>query len=410
MMPRKAPLGQRPFARRARFFGQGDDIMTAGGSIRPALAACALGLLAAACADNREAVELPEPQSGHAVRAEILVEGLEHPWGLAFLPDGSMLVTERPGRLRLVRDGALVDTPVSGVPDVFAQSQGGLFDVVPAPDFETSGILYLSFARGTAASNNTALYRARYEDGALLDGEVIWQSHMDKRGGAHFGGRIAFLDDATLLLTLGDGFEFREEAQNLENHFGTIVRLNADGSAASGNPLAAEAGALPDIWSYGHRNVQGIAVDPQTGIVWAHEHGPRGGDELNIIEGGNNYGWPIVTAGLDYSGARISPFTVHGNAYTAPVREWLPDSIAPSGLAVYRGEAFPGWDGDLLVGALAGQALHRVRVENGVAVAEEVLLSDRGLRIRDVRVGPDGLVYVLSDHANGAVLRLSPAD
>lgn len=377
---------------------------------RSALVICALGLLASGCADNREAVELPEPATGHAVLVEPVIEGLEHPWGLAFLPGGGMLVTERTGDLRLIRDGALAEEPVSGAPEVLALSQGGLLDIALPPDFETSSLVYLSFASGTAQSNNTALYRARYEDGALLDGGVIWTSQMNKTGGAHFGGRIAFMDDGTLLLTLGDGFEFREEAQNLENHFGTIVRLNPDGSPASGNPLAGEDGALSDIWTYGHRNVQGIAIDPATGIVWAHEHGPRGGDELNIIEGGNNYGWPIVTAGLDYSGARISPFTEHGQDYTAPLREWLPDSIAPSGLAVYRGEAFPNWNGDLLIGALAGQALHRVRVENGQAIAEEILLADEGARIRDVRVGPDGLVYVLTDHANGAVLRLSPAD
>ncbi|MFC4725341.1 PQQ-dependent sugar dehydrogenase [Glycocaulis abyssi] len=377
---------------------------------RSALAAAGLGLLAAACADNREAVELPEPATGHAVSVETLVDGLEHPWGLAFLPGGDMLVTERTGQLRLIRDGALVEAPVSGVPEVLALSQGGLFDVVLAPDFEETREVYLSFASGTARSNNTALYRARYEDGALLDGEVIWTSQMDKTGGAHFGGRIAFMGDGTLLLTLGDGFEFREEAQNLANHFGAIVRLNRDGSPASGNPLAGEDGALADIWTYGHRNVQGIAIDPETGVVWAHEHGPRGGDELNIIEGGHNYGWPIVTSGLDYSGARISPFAEHGDEYTAPVREWLPNSIAPSGLAIYRGGAFPNWNGDMLIGALAGQALHRVVIADGEAVAEEKLLADEGLRIRDVRIGLDGLVYVLTDHANGALLRLSPAD
>ncbi|KPP81499.1 MAG: PQQ-dependent oxidoreductase, gdhB family [Oceanicaulis sp. HLUCCA04] len=384
--------------------------MTPACASRAAIMAAMLGLLASACADNREAVALPEPATGHAITVDTVVSGLENPWSLAFLPDGSMLVTERAGRLRLVRDGELVQAPVSGVPEVLALSQGGLFDIVLAPDFDSSNIVYLSFATGTADNNNTALYRARYEDGALLDGAVIWTSQMGKTGGAHFGGRIAFMADGNLLLTLGDGFEFREEAQNLENHFGTIVRLNRDGSPANGNPLAEEDGALADIWTYGHRNVQGIAIDPQTGIVWAHEHGPRGGDELNIIEGGNNYGWPIVTAGLDYSGARISPFEEHGDEYTAPLREWLPNSIAPSGVAVYRGDAFTNWDGDILVGALAGQALHRVRVESGQAIAEEVLLADRGERIRDVRVGPDGLVYVLTDDAEGAILRLSPAD
>lgn len=371
------------------------------------LASC---LVVTACGDNREAIELPQPSSGHGVTVETVVEGLEHPWSLAFLPDGGMLVTERSGALRLVQDGVLQDAPVSGTPEVLALSQGGLLEVALAPDFEESREVYLSFARGTAQSNNTALYRARFVDGALIDGAVIWEAQMNKTGGAHFGGRIAFLPDDTLLLTLGDGFEFREEAQNLSNHFGKIVRLNRDGSAASGNPLAGQDGALADIWSYGHRNVQGIAYDAETGRVWSHEHGPRGGDELNLIEGGHNYGWPIVTSGLDYSGARISPFTEHEGRFTAPVREWLPNSIAPAGLAIYRGDVFPNWNGDLLIAALAGQALHRVVIGDGQAVAEEVLLNDRGQRIRDVRVGPDGLVYVLTDHANGALLRLSPTD
>ncbi|MGP1274488.1 MAG: PQQ-dependent sugar dehydrogenase [Caulobacterales bacterium] len=377
---------------------------------RSAFIVTPLAMLLAACGDNREAVTLPEPDSGHAVTVETVADGLEHPWGLAFLPDGSVLVTEKAGRLRLIVDGVLAETPVTGVPPVYTGNQGGLLDIALSPDFESDNLVYLTLATGNDASNNTALYRARYENGALLDGEIIWQSDVNKRGGAHFGGRIAFLEDGTLLVTLGDGFEFREEAQNLENRFGTIVRLNPDGSPAAGNPLADEPGALPDIWSYGHRNVQGIAVDPATGTVWAHEHGPRGGDELNIIEGGNNYGWPIVTSGLDYSGARISPYTEHTAGYTAPVREWLPTSIAPSGLAIYRGEAFANWDGDLLVGALAGRALHRVRTEDGMAIAEEVLLADRAERIRDVRTGPDGLVYVLTDEENGALLRLSPAD
>lgn len=384
--------------------------MSALAILRSGLMAGALGLIAGACTDGREAIELPEPQDGHALSVETVAEGLENPWGFAFLPDGDILVTERPGTLRVIRDGVLAETPVSGVPPVLALSQGGLLDVAVAPDFDTSRLIYLTFATGTADSNNTALFRARYEDGALVDGAIIWQAVMNKSGGSHFGSRIAFLPDATLLVTLGDGFAYREEAQNLANHLGAIVRLNADGSPADGNPLASEDGALADIWTYGHRNVQGIAIDPATGMVWAHEHGPRGGDELNIIEGGSNYGWPIATAGIDYAGARISPFSEHGSAYAGPVREWLPNSIAPSGLAVYRGEAFANWDGDILIGALAGQALHRVRVENGAATGEEVLLADRGQRIRDVRVGPDGLVYVLTDHADGALLRLSPAD
>ncbi|MCC5982286.1 MAG: PQQ-dependent sugar dehydrogenase [Oceanicaulis sp.] len=374
--------------------------------------ACTLLAAAAltACTNEVEHTELPAPAAGHAVSVETLVEGLHHPWSLAFLPGGDMLITERSGALRLVQDRALREEPVSGVPDVLALSQGGLMEVVLAPDFEETGEIFLSFAYGTARSNNTALYRARYEDGALQDGEIIWQSRKDKTGGAHFGGRIAFLPDETLLLTLGDGFEFREEAQSLSNHFGTIVRLDRDGSAPADNPFAGREDALADIWSYGHRNVQGIVYDGETGAVWSHEHGPRGGDELNLITPGSNYGWPIVTSGLDYSGARITPFTEHEGRFTAPVREWLPTSIAPAGMTIYRGEAFASWNGDLLITALAGQALHRVVIENGQAVAEEKLLDDLGLRLRDVRVGPDGLVYVLTDHANGALLRLSPAD
>ena len=352
-----------------------------------------------------------EPETAFVV--ETVAEGLAFPWGAVFLPDGDMLVTERSGAIRLIEDGVLREAPVDGGPEVFFAGQGGLLGVALSPGFETDRLVYLSYSTGDAGANTTALYRARYEDGALADGEMIWRARPDRSADAHFGGRLAFLPDGTLLLTLGDAFALREEAQRLTSHLGTIVRLNPDGSAPGDNPFAgrpsdADGAPLAEIYSYGHRNVQGVAYDAATGRVWAHEHGPAGGDELNLIEPGANYGWPIATSGLDYSGARISPFTSH-DGYAAPAAEWTP-SIAPSGLAIYSGALFEAWRGDLFITALAGQALHRIALdESGTVLGEAVLLADRGERLRHVLEGPDGALYLLTDSEDGAVLRLRPS-
>ncbi|MEO1039907.1 MAG: PQQ-dependent sugar dehydrogenase [Pseudomonadota bacterium] len=356
----------------------------------------------------------PEPlESAADYQVETVASGFDWPWGLAFLPDGRMLVTERSGALRLVDESGLQADPVAGTPPVYFAGQGGLLDIALSPQFETDGLVYLSYSHGDDSASTTALYRARFDGEALADGELVWTASPDRAFSNHYGGRLAFLPDGTLLLTLGDAFALREQAQNRTNHLGSIVRLNPDGSAPTDNPFAgrpsdADGPPLPEIYSYGHRNVQGISFDAATGRIWSHEHGPAGGDELNLIRPGANYGWPIATAGLDYSGARISPFSDH-EGFEAPKAEWSP-SIAPSGLAVYSGALFEGWAGDLFVTALAGEALHRIVLdEDGAVIGEELLLAERGERLRHVLEGPDGALYVLTDSDDGAILKLTPA-
>jgi aldose sugar dehydrogenase len=346
-----------------------------------------------------------------AVTVEPVVDRLEHPWSLAFLPDGRMLVTERPGRLRLIEaDGRLRERPVEGVPEVHVGGQAGLKEIALAPDFEHSRTVFLSYACGSERANNTCLARARFDDDRLSELRVIFSARPLKRGNAHYGGRIAFLPDGTLALSLGDGFDYREQAQSLASHIGTIVRLNPDGSVPGDNPFVGQPGRLPEILSYGHRNVQGLVFDPARGLLIAHEHGPRGGDEINLIEAGGNYGWPIATTGIDYTGARVSPFRTWPGTLP-PRHDWTP-SIAPSGIAIYRGELFPQWQGDLLIGALArDKGVHRMRIQDdGSITFEQLLLDDLDARVRDVRVGPDGAIYVVTDDAsNGRVLRLVPS-
>ena len=340
-------------------------------------------------------------------QVEIVAEGLATPWDMAFLPDGSALVSERNGGVKWLRDGALSDVP-GGPDDVFAEGQAGLFDLALSPDFATSGVIYLSYASGTAEANTPALYRARFENGAFVEGETIFRSEPPRSTNAHYGARLAVLPDGTLLMTAGEGFAYREQAQVRSNHLGALLRLNPDGSAPADNPFAAEGGPAAYVYSYGHRNMQGIALDPSTGAIWAHEHGPQGGDELNRITPGANYGWPIATMGLDYNGARISPFFDH-DGFAAPEWVWTP-SIAPSGMALYDGAQFADWQGDLLVSALAGQALHRLDLEDGQVVAEQRLLSERGQRIRQVLTGPDGAIWLLAESPEGQILRLTPAE
>ncbi|MFL1404403.1 PQQ-dependent sugar dehydrogenase [Marinobacter sp. M1N3S26] len=340
-------------------------------------------------------------------RVETVVSGLEHPWSLAFLPDGGMLVTERPGRLRRITpDGELDPEPVSGVPEVLTGGQAGLFDVSLAPDFEDSRGLYLSYACGTVQANHTCLARARLEGNDLRDLEEIFRARPAKVGTAHYGGRIAWLPDGTLVLSLGDGFDYREEAQRLSSHIGTLVRLRPDGTVPPDNPFVDDPDALPEIYSYGHRNVQGLVYDDAGERLIAHEHGPRGGDEINVIEPGANYGWPVATHGLDYTWARVTPYTEYPG--TEPPRlHWTP-SIAPSGMALYTDDRFPRWRGDLLVGGLVTRAVHRVEPGSGDATERERLFGEQGERIRDVRTGPDGSVYLLTDSPEGRLLRVTP--
>ncbi len=339
-------------------------------------------------------------------RVETVAEGLEHPWSVAWLPDGRILVTERPGRLRVIEDGQLQADPVAGVPQPHVRSQAGLFEVVPAPDFTDSGLLYLSYASGDSADNTLRVVRGTLEGNRLEGLEEVFRAQPSRGTSVHYGGRMLFLPDGTLLITVGDAFDYREQAQNTDNHLGSIVRLNPDGSVPEDNPLLHDRNARPEIYSFGHRNIQGLAIDPETGTVWANEHGPRGGDEINRILPGANYGWPAATHGVDYSGARISPYQ-ELPGMESPLLVWTP-ATAPSGLAVYRGGRFPDWDGNLLSGGLVSRAVHRLEADGGQVTEIERLFESVGSRIRDVRVSPDGAVYLLTDDARGRLLRVEP--
>ncbi len=336
-----------------------------------------------------------------------VVRGLDQPWGLAFLPDGRMLVTERPGRLRIVeRDGSL-SPPVEGVPAVRTGGQAGLLDVVASPDFARDRTVYLSYAEPTDTGGRTAVARGVLEGNALRDVRTIFRQSPDASGGNHWGSRLVFDRDGALFVTLGDRFSLRDKAQDLGTHLGKIVRIRPDGSVPADNPFARRAGALPEIWSYGHRNVQGAALHPATGRLWTHEHGPQGGDELNVALAGRNYGWPVVTYGREYgTGIRIGEGTEKAGM-EPPIVQWSP-SIAPSGMAFYTGDRFPQWRGHLLVGALSYRSLYRLELDGEKVVRQERMLESLGRRIRDVRVGPDGLVYLLVGTPEGSILRLSP--
>ena len=335
-----------------------------------------------------------------------VADGLDHPWSLAALPDGDFLVSEQAGQLRYVDEGELRERPVTGLPDILADNQGGLLGLALHPEFETNRWVYFAYAEGTSSANRTALGRGRLsEDGTALEAvETLFRVNISKARGYHFGGRIAFLPDGTLILTLGDGGLYRDEAQNLANHLGTIIRLNDDGSVPFDNPFASARGAQPEIYSWGHRNVQGVAINPQTGSVWVSEHGPRGGDEINILESGRNYGWPAISYGINYDGTPVSAST-HAEGMEQPIWFWDP-SIAPSAMAFYEGTEFPDWQGDLLIGALAGEQLVRFEVEGDRIISTEEMLTGLGERIREVTVAPDGHVYLLTDSREGRVLRL----
>jgi glucose/arabinose dehydrogenase len=287
---------------------------------------------------------------------------------------------------------------------VLVRGQGGLMDVVLHPDFAANQLVYLSYAHGEPKANATRLARGRLEGNALLNVEVIFTVTPNKRTPQHYGAKFLFLPDGTILLTTGDGFNHREEAQNRAGLLGKTVRINADGSIPQDNPYVGDSASDPAIWTYGHRNPQGLAMDPDTGVVYLHEHGPRGGDEINVIRPGRNYGWPIITYGIDYTGAQVTPYRAMPGL-EQPLKYWVP-SIAPSGLAVYRGDVFPEWNGDLFVGALVDQEVRRVHLEGGRAVAEEALFSELGVRIRDVRVSADGHLYVVTDGSPGQVIRV----
>ncbi len=343
-------------------------------------------------------------EQGRFVVASVAT-GFSRPWGMAFLPDGRLLVTERTGGLKLVStNGEVAD--VTGVPNVAVVGQGGLLDVILDPDFPTNRRLYLSHAFSRGGRHGTAVVRAELSGTRLENVTTIFEMDSLGRTGRHFGSRFAFLADGTLLFTIGDRGE-RNRAQSLSDHAGSTLRINTDGTIPQDNPFVGRPEAKPEIYTYGNRNAQGMTVHPQTGVVWQHEHGPRGGDEINIIEAGNNYGWPVITYGEEYSGGEIGGTEAPG--MEQPVIHWTP-SIAPSGMGFYTGDRIPSWQGDLFVGALAGQHLRRVVVDGTEVVEQEVLLDGEVGRIRDVETGPDGYLYLITDASSGTLYRLEPQE
>ena len=330
-----------------------------------------------------------------------LVDGLAHPWGLAFLPGGELLISERPGRLLRI-DAKGQRHVIAGLPPIANAGQGGLLDLA----LDQEGWLYLSYSEPGEGGAGTAVARARLQKDSLVDWQLLFRQVPKVAGGAHFGSRLLLTDDGYLYITLGDRFTERERAQSLDNHLGKTVRLHRDGRVPVDNPFVKEPGALPEIWSLGHRNMQGAALRPGSQQFWAHEHGPQGGDEVNLILPGHNYGWPKVTFGEEYGGGKIGSGTAAAGM-VPPLWVWVP-SIAPSGMTFYRGELFKAWQGDLFVGALRGQALLRLRLARDKILSEERLLTDLGERIRTVKEGPDGALYLLTDADNGRLLKLIP--
>ena len=351
---------------------------------------------------------------GRGWKKTTLVAGLENPWSLVFLPNGDILLSERPGRLRRVHEGKLVATPIDGVPPVLVLNQGGLLDLALHPDFAQNQLVYFTCATGTEKSNRTTLGRGRLDGMHLRDVKILFQAEPAKPGGEHFGSRILWLPDGTLLMSIGDGGNpplevegilARENAQRLDRHLGKILRLDAEGKAPPDNPFIGREGVKPEIYTYGHRNMQGLARDAASGRIWATEHGPCGGDELNLIQAGGNYGWPLASFGRDYrTHEPVSQFTSLPGMIN-PKEVWSP-SIAPSGLVVYTSQRFPQWRGNLFSGALAAKDIHRITLDGEFVKSQEIL--PMGRRVRAVVQGPDGLLYVLTDHKDGELLRIEP--
>lgn len=369
-----------------------------------------LGAGQSAGQSNREAAvaidRLPIPPAND-VQLEVIARGLRLPWSIAFLPGGDMLVTEKHHGLKLVRrDGSTAVLDPAGPVPVLAKSDSGYLDVALDPDFVANGLIYLAFAEGAEDANRTAIWRARLQGSRLTGGRVIFRTNFAKKGTAHPGGRLLFLPDKTLLLTVGDGFDYRDAAQDMRLHLGKVLRLTRDGAAPADNPFTGRAGIAPEIWTSGHRNIQGLALDPATGAVWSDEHGPRGGDEINLLKPGLNYGWPILSHGIDYDGTVITARTFAPGFELAKFY-WAP-SIATSGLALYHGDRYRDWEGRFFVGGLASRSLVRLRLgaQTGLMVEEERMLASLKRRIRDVRAGPDGFLYLLTDEEDGKLLRL----
>jgi glucose/arabinose dehydrogenase len=381
----------------------------------PIPAAAALALAALALLTAPACAQFDADQAARdGYRVAPVTDGLVHPWGMAFLPGGDLLVTERPGRLRVIRDGRLLPEPVPGVPAVYARGQGGLLDVALHPDFGQNRWVYLTYSKPLEnGESTTALIRGRFEDDRLTDVEELFVA--ESRGRGHYGSRIVFDGRGHVFISVGDrqvaprGDLESHPAQDLSDHHGVVVRLNDDGSVPDDNPFLDRPGALPEIWSYGHRNIQGMAVHPETGALWTNEHGPQGGDELNLTEPGLNYGWPVIGYGVNYGTGSAIHDTTHRAGMEQPVHYWVP-SIATSGLLIYTGDRFPEWRGSFFVGGLSGQQIARLTMDGPAVVAEETLLEGYG-RVRAIEQGPDGSIYVAIDWNHGGkpgVIRLEP--
>lgn len=359
-------------------------------------------------ADSSEA-KAPPPPSDKQFSITTIAEGLEHPWGMAFLPDGRILITERPGRLRLIKQGKLLDEAIDGLPPISDHGQGGLLDIVLHPDYKNNGWIYFSYAAsedGFSLKTGTEVGRGRLVNNHIVDWQHLFKLKLKTNKRQHFGSRLVFDRDNKLYITLGDRGE-RFRAQDLNDHAGSVIRLNDDGSIPTDNPFVGEKNKQPEIYSYGHRNMQGAALNPETGKLWTHEHGPQGGDELNIVEKGKNYGWPIITYGKEYgSGDDIGEGT-HKAGMKQPIYYWVP-SIAPSGMTFYDGDKFPDWQGDLFIGSLKFKLLVRLQLEGDKVISEQRLLKNKLGRIRDVKNGPDGYLYILTDKKKGSLVRLQP--
>jgi glucose/arabinose dehydrogenase len=383
--------------------------------LRSAIALALLALPALIAVAPAQAQQIHKTAE-HDYRVVTVADGLVHPWAIAFTSDGDILVTERPGRLRIVRNGALLPDPVPGVPDVHAQGQGGLLDVVPHPDFATNRMLYLAYSKPLGdGESTTAVIRGRFENDALVDVQEIFEANT--RGRGHYGSRIVFDGEGHIFVSVGErqaparGDLEAHPAQDRSNHHGVIVRLNEDGSVPADNPFVGMNGVEPEIWTWGHRNPQGLVMDHDAGRLWSTEHGPQGGDELNLIRPGLNYGWPVVGYGVNYgSGTAIHEGTMR-EEMEHPVHVWVP-SIGASGLELYTGDAFPGWRGDLFAGGLSGEIVHRLVMDGDEVVVREPVFYGMG-RVRDVRQGPEGFLYIALDHRGGdptAVVRLEPVN
>ncbi len=349
--------------------------------------------------------------SAHAQRLQTefaikqIAQGLKFPWGMTFLPDGNILVTERLGQLRIVSPNGQLSEPIQGVPEVFFEQQGGLLDVAIDPEFSKNRLIYLSYAEPESNKASTAVARAELVNGQLKNLQVIFRQLPKTMGGIHFGSRLAFARDGNLFITLGDRGTHAEDAQQLDNYFGKIIRIRPDGSVPSDNPFVKHSNAKPEIWSYGHRSVQGATIHPKTGELWIHEHGPKGGDEINIPQAGKNYGWPKACYGSHYDGTPIKDEHAE-QGFEEPIHYWTP-SIAPSGMTFYTGNDFPNWRGSLFVGALAGKHVARLTIDSNKITSEEKLLANT-TRFRNVKQSPDGTLYLLTDEANGKLLKIVP--